>query len=383
MDNFTALSRLRDEKIDAYSILGEMTIGHYLTLAMPIIENNAYQRNRVKDSKSVYSLLRQDLKKGCTFPPIVLAYNSSNINMNDTIEQMVDTFRENHLIILDGLQRTLSMKDVQEELTDDEEALRAYNARFIRIEIYVGIDKLGILYRMLTLNTGQTRMPIRHQIEILYSDLDDGQLDNIIFHKQVDGATTVSSTDFQFKDAIECFYSYIQQDPNGMGREQVLETIEGMGKLSDNNKKRNLFESLIKSYSHFLQKIDDLTNHWSTTDPFFRSIGSNVFKFFNKSTVMSGYGAAIGELEDLQLLDSIDDVNSLIDRMTLGHNNAEQFMKSVAMMLNEIKGDASKIGREQRRYFHTLFKYLFINIKDGETGIYPAIDKAYRRFKAL
>lgn len=377
------MSRLRDEKIEAYSILGEMTIGDYLTLAMPIIENNSYQRSRVKDSKSVYSLLRQDLKKGCTFPPIVLAYNESHFNMNATMEQMVDAFRGEHLIILDGLQRTLSMKDVQEELAEDEEALHSYNERKIRIEIYVGIDKLGILYRMLTLNTGQTRMSLRHQIEILYSDLDDGQLDLIRFHRQVDGQAIVSATDFQFKDAIECFYSYIQQDPNGIGREQVLETIEGMGKLSDNNKKRNLFESLIKSYSHFLSKMDELTNHWSTEEQIFRSIGNNVFKFFNKSIVMSGYGAAIGELEDLDLLESIDDVNSLIDCMTLGHDNPNQFMNSIAEMLNEIKGDASKIGREQRRYFQTMFKHLFINIKDGETGFYPAIDKAYRRFKAL
>lgn len=383
MEYFTALSRLRDEKIDAYSILGEMRIGDYLTLAMPIVENNAYQRNRVKDSKSVYSLLRQDLKKGCTFPPIVLAYNSTNVNMQASMEQMVDSFREDHLIILDGLQRTLSMKDVQEELATDEEALRSYNERKIRLEIYVGIDKLGILYRMLTLNTGQTKMPLRHQIEILYSDLDNGQMDTIHFHRQVEGPTNVSAIDFQFKDAIECFYSYIQQDPNGMGREQVLETIEGMGKLSDNNKKRNLFESLIKSYSHFLLKMDELTNHWTSDDPFFRSIGNNIFKFFNKSIVMSGYGAAVGELEDLNLLDSIEEINGLIDNLTLGYNDSDRFMRSIAMMLNEIRGDASKIGREQRRYFQTLFKYLFINIKDGETGFYPALDKSYRRFKAL
>ena len=98
---------------------------------------------------------------------------------------------------------------------------------------------------------------------------------------------------------------------------------------------------------------------------------------------MSGYGAAVGELEDLDLIENIDEVNSLIDSMTLGHNDPVQFMKSIAIMLNEIKGDASKIGREQRRYFQTLFKYLFINLKDGETGFYPSIDKAYRRFKAL
>lgn len=40
------------------------------------------------------------------------------------------------------------------------------------VEIYFKINRFGNLYRMLTLNTGQTPMSLRHQIEILYGNLD-------------------------------------------------------------------------------------------------------------------------------------------------------------------------------------------------------------------
>ena len=82
-------------------------------------------------------------------------------------------FKPENLIILDGLQRTYTILELIEELKseeDNQEELSKVLSNSIRIEVFLGINKIGILYRMLTLNTGQTPMSIRHQIEILYSD---------------------------------------------------------------------------------------------------------------------------------------------------------------------------------------------------------------------
>ena len=57
----------------------ETTFGEYLSFADKIIKNNELQRKRVKTSKSVYALLKDDLKKGCVMPPLVLAVTQRDV----------------------------------------------------------------------------------------------------------------------------------------------------------------------------------------------------------------------------------------------------------------------------------------------------------------
>ena len=67
------LSTIYDDFLKADNVLFESSIEEYLSVARKIINNNKYQRNRVRNSTSIYSLLRNDLKKLCTIPTIVLA----------------------------------------------------------------------------------------------------------------------------------------------------------------------------------------------------------------------------------------------------------------------------------------------------------------------
>lgn len=67
------LSTIYDDFLKADNLLFESTIEEYLYVAREIINNNKYQRKRVRNSTSIYSLLRNDLKKLCTIPTIVLA----------------------------------------------------------------------------------------------------------------------------------------------------------------------------------------------------------------------------------------------------------------------------------------------------------------------
>ena len=178
------LSRIEDKRITSWNIFVEITIGEYLDFAMDILENNDLQRKRIKSSKSVYSLLKTDLKRGCVIPPLVLALTESGIIDEKTSdEQIVQYLNVNpqNLMILDGLQRTYTMIAAKEELEKecDSRNLNEFLGQKLRLEVYTGINKFGILYRMLTLNTGQTPMSTRHQIEILYKNLVDKHIDGV------------------------------------------------------------------------------------------------------------------------------------------------------------------------------------------------------------
>ena len=170
-------SKVKDGRINAVNILLDMNIREYLEVAGNIIKNNEFQRKRVKNSSTVYALLKKDLRSNCTMPPIVLAIKAEKMNhllnpYDVDEEQIKSLFKPENLIILDGLQRTYTILDLVDELKKENniEVLNNVLDNSIRIEVYLGINKIGILYRMLTLNTGQTPMSIRHQIEMLYSD---------------------------------------------------------------------------------------------------------------------------------------------------------------------------------------------------------------------
>jgi len=67
------ISHLRDGRIGADDFLLEASIEEYLQVARQILQNNEFQRRRVKSSATLYTLLKDDLRKGCVIPPIVLA----------------------------------------------------------------------------------------------------------------------------------------------------------------------------------------------------------------------------------------------------------------------------------------------------------------------
>ena len=165
------ISKIHDNRINAVNILFEMSIEEYYLLSTEILTKNKFQRRRVKSSSTVYSLLKEDLVVGCIIPPIVLAISDKEFKDNSKLKQerYNDYIQEKQdkLIILDGLQRTFTIRDLYKELNESEDSSRLENlkAQKLRIEIYFGMSKTDILYRMLTLNTGQTPMSMRHQID--------------------------------------------------------------------------------------------------------------------------------------------------------------------------------------------------------------------------
>ena len=168
------LSIIQDRLLNANNVLLQMTIGEYLDIGLRILKNNQYQRKRVSRSSSIYSLLGNDLKRLCTIPTIVLALTDESkrdiLQKGMKSEQLMAVFKSEDLIILDGLQRTYTLRDVRNELVQGlipDIVPEVFLNHQLRVEVYSGLSKTGILYRMLTLNTGQTPMSRRHEIEIL------------------------------------------------------------------------------------------------------------------------------------------------------------------------------------------------------------------------
>jgi hypothetical protein len=385
------VNKLYDRKVRAFNLLFEINLKEYLDIAEKIFTKNKFQRRRVKSSSTVYSLLKEDLKIGCIIPPIVLALSKQNAELSDEnfenfsagqIEDVVNNNIED-LIILDGLQRTYAIRDLYSELQSrgDEESLKKVSNHIIRIEIYVGIDKIGILYRMLTLNTGQTPMSLRHQIEILYSDYLDNGFEVIKLLLEVDDTSPRNIGEYKFKDVIEGFNSYINRDYLTIDRSDILENIKALEKLSKENQDRDLFKDFLLLYHKFVSEIIEKSNNWEYSDTLELSgqpFGRNAHKIFTKSQVMTGFGSAVGKLIDFNIISNLHDLNTEIPKINIGNPN--ETFENLILKLDKIRTVAKKIGNDQRMFFHFLFRELFDKKGDAYLDLNKSIEEAYSTY---
>jgi hypothetical protein len=382
-----------DNRINAHNILMEIPISEYLGIAKIISKNNSFQRKRLKSYSSIYNLLKEDLKVGCTIPPIVLALSNESlehINVDQLDDGTITNYINSHkdkLIILDGLQRTYSLIDVDKELQDENNSDRLINfhGHKLRFEIYLGINKIGILYRMLTLNTGQSPMSVRHQIEILYSNyLDKNISSEIRLLKEVEETTPHRIGEYRFNDVIDGFTSYILRDESSLDRRDLLESIKSLEKLALENQDKDLFQKYLITYNDLVKKIQELAGNWKFDEQEItlsgKPFGSSVDKIFTKSQVMTGFGAAVGFLKDKHLIDSFDNVKDSITDIKLT-NNDPNFLDELILKLDDISKTARKIGNSQRMYFYYFFRELFNSESDSCLSIDKSIESSFKKYR--
>lgn len=383
------LNNIFDERIQAYNLLFEISIKEYFEMSKAILDKNEFQRRRVKSSSTVYSLLKKDLLEGCIVPPIVLALSDKNFDEKNGFEekQITEYIRTNQdrLIILDGLQRTYTIRDLYRDLdsSNDQDSLHTLNGQKLRIEIYLGIDKIGILYRMLTLNTGQTPMSMRHQIEILYSDYLNLDLDGIKLILESEDKPLKDLNEYQFKEIVEGFNSYLDRDYLPMDRGSVLENIESLEKLSSENQKNDLFIDYLKAFHKFVQTMISKSGNWSFEKSFDQTLSGQPFgktpeRLFKRTQLMTGFGSAIGKLIDFKSLDSISDINDLIDQIEL--NNVDETISNYIIKLDYIRKVAKKIGNDQRMFFHHFIRELFDKKGDSYLNFNKSIEEAFSTY---
>ena len=389
------LTSIKDHRINSYNLYVEASFGEYLSFAKNITANNDLQRKRVRTSKTVYSLLKTDLQKGCIIPPLVLAITNEDafdlreVEKNGSILlNYIQKFPQN-VLILDGLQRTLTLLDADAEMSrKDPEEYRNFLNFQLRLEIYLNINKFGVLYRMLTLNTGQTPMSARHQLEMLYSDMLNTQIEGVRLVSDTSGSADPSKNEFHFKNTVEGFHSYMNRNELPIDRQELLENIKMLENMANENVDHDLFKEFLKCYVEVFRTLREITkDHALSSDeleeygisgsPF----GVSVYKIFSTSQAMTGFGAAVGRMKDLEILNSFEDV--ILTLPTLKEKNSENeidWLGQLLYHLDTIKASSKKIGNAQRMFFQYFFRELFNRDSDSYLNLENAVDNGYKKY---
>lgn len=384
------VSSINDYRINSLNMYIETTFGEYLQYAKDIIKNNDLQRKRVKTSKTVYSLLKTDLLNGCVIPPLVLAIVGYNENLKDMkSDDLQNYIRENkeNVLILDGLQRTNTLIEAENDAIEQGKANVFYKYK-LRLEVYININRFGVLYRMLTLNTGQTPMSARHQMEMLYSNMLDTEVNGIRLVKEVDGAAHADAREFVFKNTIDGFNSYMNRSELPMERLEMLENIKMLEYMSEEKVTGDIFkaflESYIKIYDILCKKTknlevnqDKLDEYEIISSPFANKASSA----FATSQAMTGYGSALGIMKDKNLITGFDALDKIVKDIDKNYieDNGEWFMEFLKRM-DIIKNYSKKIGNAQRMFLQYFYRELLNEESDSYADLLQATENAYRKY---
>lgn len=370
---------INDSRIGCKNYLLEMTIREYYEIAQNILKNNEYQRRRVKSSSTVYSLLKDDLKQGCVMPPIVLAL-SENIEDGELVTSVIRQDKD-RVIILDGLQRSYTIRDLIKEVDGTLEGEEILN-NTVRAELYTGINKFGILYRMLTYNTGQTQMSTRHQIEIIYSDYIDRVKDGIKFLREIDDASPRKLGEYKFRDIVDGFTSYLERDYLSLERIDILNSIKSLQELTKEDPKAEIFDVFIDCYHGIVVKLNEQASNWTPDKEQLgleRVFAPNVVSMFNKSQPLTGFGAAIGKLIDQR---TYENIAAIYDRIKdVNPSDVEEGLDLLISKMDVVRSNAKKIGNDQRLFFFQYFRGLLDYEAESFMNIKRAVEYAFRQYE--
>ncbi len=359
------LDKSYDKRINADCLLLKISLKDYYEIAKLIINNNKLQRKRVRSSNNIYNLLKRDLMIGCSIPPLVLAIkNSANcvINVENVTNIDLNKYISN-LMILDGLQRTYTICEIFEEnsLVNSFDLLKDYE---IYIQLYININYTGILYRMLTLNTGQTPMSIRQQIEMIYYDYSYTCYNKIQLIKEQDSQVLREKYQYKFSDMIDGFTSYLTRDYLTLDRFDILENMKTL-EFYPENKDYDEFHIFTELHYRFVCVLDEKTKFRYDDDfykPIFKPFGYDCFEIFKSGQSLTGFGAAIGQWIKDKTFRNMQEIFDSLYKINVQNNDLYILIQN----LDLIKKEARRIGNSQRFYFYCLFKALF-DRKDEES----------------
>lgn len=378
-------SRLIDRKIMGVNLGAELSIDEYLKFVPSILTKNDYQRRRVKSAGKTYDLLRKDLIEGCVIPPIILAVTNAYGDELDKlvrraisergfddwklIENFVDrAVADNELLILDGLQRSLTIDSLGSSFEPEFEGKKeSFRTQKIRVEIYVGLSKTGILYRMLTLNTGQTPMSFRHQLEILYFDYIDGNSlpEGISVVREADERRARGAGKYRYSDIVDMFYAYSIGSPMPYDKQALVGELREMNFLETYEYKPESddMKKLLVLYHRLIQRIDTLSEDWSALSEsdggLSRPFGTNVVSIFARPQPMAGFGAECKRLLTNKSIRQLDNMDEILPKLHFS-GSPDEALNQLLTVLDQIAAKAKRIGDAQRVYFQLALRALLL-----------------------
>lgn len=254
------LGLAQDKRTDTPVVYAQIPISEFLSLVGSEFESFAIQRRREKHK--TYERMKKDLIAGALLPSITLAVKPERVAAirpmhaaSDYQQLAISLSQPGGVNILDGLQRTYIIKDLQDEGVE-------LNAdQTLHLEFWLEESINNLVYRIIVLNAGQKPMSMRHQIELLFSTLKqrlEDKIPSLEIYRERDQTRRRRSRKFALDRLASAYQSYITRSPE-VSRENVVaqQIIEADAMDASEEELTTEFNSFLR----LLARYCDLDDH--------------------------------------------------------------------------------------------------------------------------
>lgn len=215
MKSLQIIGKAKDLRTGTNIIYAQIEISEYLDLVGEDFDRFEIQRKREKHK--AYNRMKQDLKNGALLPPITLAISPQIvknfvplIEQNKKVQLIKKLIKTNHIYILDGLQRTYIISDL------NKDNIKFKKGQKILLEFWFESDIKHLIYRLIILNAGQKPMSMRHQVELLFMTAQDKlekEIPELSIYKENDETRRTGPSQFPFDRIVTGYYSFLKKTP--------------------------------------------------------------------------------------------------------------------------------------------------------------------------
>jgi len=229
-------------------------------------------------------------------------------------------------------------------------------------------------------------MSARHQLEMLYSDMLDTEVDGMTLIPDNAGKADPDDNQFVFQYVIEGFNSYMNRKEFPIDREELLENVKMLEKISSEDVSSDIFKSFLETYIQVFRTLRQISANYIITEDDLREyeidgnpFGKKVSKVFSSSQALTGFGAAVGKLKDNGIISSFEDIVNCLQTLK-NKNNGHEWLLEMLKNFDIIRNTSKKIGNAQRMYFQYFFRELFNPESDSYLNLSDAAANAYDKY---
>ncbi len=350
---FSVIANVRDVRTGSLVIYAQAGIEEYLSLIGPEFDEFHIQRKRVQHRG--YGRMKEDIKAGTLLPTITLAVKANWVDqVNAAFERGEDLSQllqsPGRVDILDGLQRTHLLSDLQDE------GHRFDDGNKLILEFWLEREVKNLIYRIIVLNSGQKPMSMRHQIELLFSTTKDelkNRIPGIEIMVERDDERRTRPGKYPLERLAISYYAYITKsaeiDKENIIAQKLVE--EGVLAGGEDELGRNFekFTRILKKFVEIDQRV-----HARCPKEQFLWIGSD-------NVMISIFSAA----SDFSITDARESrMHAALDRLILDLAEAPeaQDVLGFAVFKNTIQGipvRRTNVGYATRKLLFAAFKEYF------------------------
>lgn len=310
MSKLQILGFNRDSRAKTNVIYALINISDYLDFIGENFDEFGIQRKR--ESHKGYARLKKDIKDGAIIPPITLAIRPEKVEEYDPLLRTKQTKKLEELLendakpyILDGLQRTHIIKDIQEE------GFSFKKKQNILLEFWFEKDMGNLIYRLIVLNSGQKPMSMRHQVELLFMTMQDklkSDIPGLIMYNERDKKTRNDAMMFPFDRIVSGYHSFLNESPEINKGKLISEKLDAGNVITDHEL---MILERYTEYTDYLSKYLNLDREAYRVYEKFKEV-SGAKNWLADENVVNSFFAAIGILSDEPIFKSR--INNAIDK---------------------------------------------------------------------